>query len=255
MLPSLFISHGSPMLALEPGDSGPALRRLVSTLTKPHAVVVVSAHWETDGVCIGASNHPDTWHDFRGFPEPLYALRYPANGSPEIAATIQRYLTNAGIPSTLDHQRPLDHGAWVPLMLMYPEADIPVIQISLPRRGGAELQLLIGAAMRELRTQDVLLIGSGSITHNLAELDWRETGTGVPHWAQAFRDWIVEKSYANDRNALTHYRSLAPHALQSHPSEEHLLPFHFALGAGEMFEVVHAGFTHGALGMDIYRFD
>lgn len=254
MFPSLFISHGSPMLALEPGASGPALARLAAELPRPKAIVVVSAHWESQDLRVGSNPHPETWHDFGGFPAALFAVQYPAPGQPELAAHVAQLLRADGLPAQLDDQRPFDHGAWVPLSLMYPQADIPVVQVSLPSRMGPALQTRVGHALSGLRQQGVLLIGSGSITHNLRELDWHAGPESVEPWAKAFRDWMIEKLAADDEPALHDYRRQAPHAVRSHPSDEHLLPLYFARGAGGDFSIAHQGFTLGALGMDIYRF-
>lgn len=255
MLPSLFISHGSPMLALEPGASGPALARLAAELPRPRAVLVVSAHWESRELLLGSAAQPRTWHDFGGFPAELYAVQYPAPGAPELALQAQQLLVEAGLPARLDEQRPRDHGAWVPLALMYPEADIPVLQLSLPSHAGPALQLRVGQALRSLRGEGVLLLGSGSITHNLGELDWRAATETAEPWAGEFRDWMVDRLQAGDSAALLDYRRQAPHATRNHPTDEHLLPLFFALGAADAFGLVHSGFTYGALGMDIYRFD
>nr|BFD43498.1 class III extradiol ring-cleavage dioxygenase [Pseudomonas sp. FFPRI_1] len=255
MLPSLFISHGSPMLALEPSESGPALARLAAQLPRPKAILVVSAHWESQDLRVSAHPHPETWHDFGGFPPALFAVQYPAPGKPDLAAQVVQLLKADGLPAQLDSQRPFDHGTWVPLSLMYPQADIPVVQLSLPSHQGPALQTRIGHALASLREQGVLLIGSGSITHNLRELDWHAGPESVEPWAKAFRDWMIEKLAANDEPALHDYRHQAPHAVRSHPSDEHLLPLYFARGAGGDFSVAHQGFTLGALGMDIYRFD
>ncbi|MFJ4343922.1 DODA-type extradiol aromatic ring-opening family dioxygenase [Pseudomonas sp. NPDC089401] len=255
MLPSLFISHGSPMLALQPGASGPALAGLARALPRPKAIVVVSAHWESHELLVSASAHPETWHDFHGFPAALYAVNYPAPGEPMLATQVAERLNAAGLPARLDAQRPFDHGAWVPLSLMYPDAVIPVIQVSLPSQHGPALQVKVGQALAGLRNEDILLIGSGSITHNLGELDWHAGPDVIEPWALAFRDWVVERLEAGDQGALLDYRKQAPFAVRNHPSDEHLLPLFFALGAGERFAVVHQGFTLGALGMDIYRFD
>lgn len=254
MLPTLFISHGSPMLALEPGASGPALARLAAELPRPRAILVVSAHWESQGLSLTGAAHPETWHDFYGFPPALYAVQYPAPGAPELAREVQGLLKSAGLDAAIDDQRPLDHGAWVPLSLMYPEADIPVLQLSLPSRLGPAFQTRAGRALAALRDQGVLLIGSGSITHNLRELDWHAQDDHGSDWAQAFRDWMVEHLARDDEDALHHYRTQAPNAVRSHPSDEHLLPLYFARGAGGAFSLAHSGFTLGALGMDIYRF-
>lgn len=254
MLPSLYISHGSPMLALEPGASGPALSRLAAGLPRPRAVLVVSAHWESDRLLLTGAEHPETWHDFYGFPAELHAVRYPAPGAPALAAEIAQRLNAAGLPAALDARRPFDHGAWVPLSLMYPEADIPLLQLSLPSRQGPALQTRVGRALAGLREQGVLPIGSGSITHNLGELDWRAGPDSIMPWAREFRDWMVAKLAADDEDALHHYRQRAPQAARNHPTDEHLLPLFFARGAGGAFALEHAGFTYGSLGMDIYRF-
>ncbi|CAD5110049.1 DODA-type extradiol aromatic ring-opening family dioxygenase [Zestomonas carbonaria] len=255
MLPSLFISHGSPMLALQPGESGPALARLAAGLPRPRAILVVSAHWESPELLLTGAAQPPTWHDFRGFPPELHAVQYPAPGEPNLARDIARLLGEHDLPAGIDERRPFDHGAWVPLSLMYPQADIPMLQLSLPSQLGPAFQTRVGRALADLRRQGILLIGSGSITHNLGELDWRAGPEVVEPWARDFRDWIVERLERDDETALLDYRRQAPHARRNHPSDEHLLPLFFARGAGGRFGLVHQGFTLGALGMDIYRFD
>jgi 4,5-DOPA dioxygenase extradiol len=254
MFPSLYISHGSPMLALEPGASGPALARLAAQMPKPRAIVIVSAHWESNELLVSGNPQPDTWHDFGGFPKALFEVQYPAPGNPQLAAEVVELLKAAELPARIDAKRPFDHGVWVPLSLMYPQADIPVVQVSLPTRGGPALQTRVGHALASLREHGVLLIGSGSITHNLRELDWHAGPESVEPWAKSFRDWMIEKLAANDEAALHDYRQQAPNAVRNHPSDEHLLPLYFARGAGGEFSIAHQGFTMGALGMDIYRF-
>ncbi|MPR03885.1 dioxygenase [Pseudomonas sp. MAFF 212408] len=254
MLPSLFISHGSPMLALQPGASGPALRRLAAELPQPKAIVVVSAHWESHELLVSGSAAPETWHDFGGFSRELFAVQYPAPGDPPLANEIVQLLNADGLTARIDNRRPFDHGTWVPLSLMYPAANIPVVQVSLPSHMGPALQTRVGQALTSLREHGVLLIGSGSITHNLGELDWQAGPESIEPWARDFRDWVVAKLAANDETALHDYRRQAPHAVRNHPSDEHLLPLYFARGAGGDFSVAHQGFTLGALGMDIYRF-
>jgi len=254
MFPSLYISHGSPMLALEPGASGPALAQLAAEMPRPKAIVIVSAHWESNELLVGGAAQPETWHDFGGFPKALFEVQYPAPGDPQLAQEVAQLLVSHGLPARIDAERPFDHGVWVPLSLMYPQADIPVIQVSLPTRGGPALQTRVGHALSSLREHGVLLIGSGSITHNLRELDWHAGPDSVEPWARAFRDWMIEKLETNDETALHDYRQQAPNAARNHPSDEHLLPLFFARGAGGDFSVSHKGFTLGALGMDIYRF-
>jgi 4,5-DOPA dioxygenase extradiol len=242
------------MLALDPGASGTALARIAAELPKPKAIVIVSAHWESDKLLVNANPLPETWHDFGGFPKALFEVQYPAPGEPQLAATVVELLASSGLPSRIDTTRPFDHGVWVPLSLMYPQADIPVVQVSLPTRDGPALQTRVGHALSSLREQGVLLIGSGSITHNLRELDWHAGPESVEPWAKVFRDWMIEKLEADDEAALHDYRRQAPNAIRNHPSDEHLLPLYFARGAGGRFSISHQGFTMGALGMDIYRF-
>jgi 4,5-DOPA dioxygenase extradiol len=242
------------MLALEPGASGPALARLAAEMAKPKAIVIVSAHWESNELLVSGNPQPDTWHDFGGFPKALFEVQYPAPGNPQLAAEVVELLKDSNLPARIDPDRPFDHGVWVPLSLMYPQADIPVVQVSLPTRGGPALQTRVGHALASLREHGVLLIGSGSITHNLRELDWHAGPESVEPWAQAFRDWMIEKLATDDEAALHDYRAQAPNAVRNHPSDEHLLPLYFARSAGGAFSVAHKGFTLGALGMDIYRF-
>ncbi|MCI3944623.1 extradiol-type ring-opening dioxygenase [Pseudomonas syringae] len=255
MFPSLFISHGSPMLALEPGDSGPALKRLAASLPRPRAIVMVSAHWESHELIVNGNPQPETWHDFGGFPPELFAVQYPAQGLPELTRTVVDLLAASDLPARIDSRRPFDHGVWVPLSLMYPDADIPVVQVSLPSRQGPELQTRVGRALASLREQGVLIIGSGSITHNLRDLDWNAGPEKSEPWAERFRSWMIDALQRDDEDALHHYRNLAPHAAHAHPSDEHLLPLYFARGAGGVFSIAYQGFTMGALGMDIYRFN
>jgi 4,5-DOPA dioxygenase extradiol len=242
------------MLALEPGTSGPALARLAAELPRPKAIVLVSAHWESQQLLVSGNPQPETWHDFGGFPPELFAVQYPAPGQPELAAQVVDLLKTDGLHARIDAEHPFDHGVWVPLSLMYPQADIPVVQVSLPSRQGPALQTRVGHALASLREQGILLIGSGSITHNLRELDWHAGPGSVEPWAKAFRDWVIDKLAADDEAALHDYRQQAPYAVRSHPSDEHLLPLYFARGAGGDFSIAHQGFTMGALGMDIYRF-
>jgi 4,5-DOPA dioxygenase extradiol len=171
-LPTLFISHGSPMLALEPGTTGPVLTRIGQQLPKPKAVLVISAHWLTQQPTLTSSAAPETIHDFGGFPRALYALQYPAPGSPALAAQVQTLLKKIGLDARLDAQRGLDHGAWVPLRYLYPDADVPVVQLSLNPSVSPKLQFALGQFLRDLSAEGVLILASGSFTHNLGELHW-----------------------------------------------------------------------------------
>lgn len=253
-LPGLFISHGSPMLAIEPEQVGAALHRLSINLPKPRAIVVMSAHWESQALEVSTSQRPETWHDFGGFPRALYQLRYPAAGDVELAERMLQMLEHGGLPAHANSLRPRDHGVWMPLLHLYPDADIPVVQISLPSHFSAVQIYRIGQILAPLRQEQILLIGSGSITHNLAELSWSEQPASTPQWASAFRNWVVHQLGSDDFEAVLNWQQ-APHVQRNHPTLEHLLPLFFAMGTGSRFSLVHSSFSLGALGMDLYRFD
>ncbi|MCU4434359.1 dioxygenase [Acinetobacter bereziniae] len=253
-LPGLFISHGSPMLALDPEQVGPALHRLGLNLPVPQAIVVMSAHWESDALEVNTGVRPETWHDFRGFPQALYEMRYPAPGNPELAEEILHLLAEAQLPAHANSTRPRDHGVWMPLLHMYPDADIPVIEISLPMTMNADQIYAIGQALCPLREKQILLIGSGSITHNLRELSWQDQNNRVPQWASSFRNYVVSKLNHSDYDAVLQWDAL-PYIEKNHPTLEHFAPLFFAMGTGHRFSIVHSSFSMGALGMDIYRFD
>lgn len=253
-LPGLFISHGSPMLAIEPEQVGPALHRLSINLPRPRAIVVMSAHWESQALEVSTSSRPETWHDFGGFPRELYQLRYPAPGDAILAERMIQMLTHSGMPAHANSLRPRDHGVWMPLLHMYPEADIPVLQISLPVHFSAAQIYQVGQILAPLRHEQILLIGSGSITHNLAELSWAEEQASTPEWASGFRNWVVHQLNNDDFAAVLDWKQ-APHVRRNHPTLEHLSPLFFAMGTGSRFSLVHSSFSLGALGMDLYRFD
>lgn len=258
-LPSLYISHGSPMTALRPGLVGQRLAELAAALPRPRAIVVASAHWLAYRPLVGQAAQPQTIHDFGGFPPALYELEYPAPGDPALGQEVQRRLQRAGLHPQLDPRRGLDHGVWVPLRLLYPQADIPVVPLSIQPELGPAHQWALGRALAPLRDEGVLLIGSGSITHNLG--DWRggRGEGGEAHYVRPFVEWIEQRLRAEDVPALLDYRRRAPYAERAHPSDEHLLPLYFAMGAaGEHGLGAHridAGIDMGFLAMDIYRFD
>ncbi len=253
-LPGLFISHGSPMLAIEPEQIGAALHRLSINLPKPKAIIVMSAHWESKALEVSTSQRPETWHDFSGFPRELYGIHYPASGDPILAERLIDMLEQAGIHAHANTLRPRDHGVWMPLLHLYPEADIPVVQISLPIESSAQQIYQIGQVLAPLRDEQILLIGSGSITHNLAELSWAETPSDPPDWAATFRNWVVHQLNSDDFYAVLNWQN-APFVRQNHPTLEHLAPLFFAMGTGSRFSLVHSSFSMGSLGMDLYRFD
>lgn len=257
-LPSLFVPHGAPTFALRPGAAGAALASLARSLPPVRAIVIVSAHNDTIMPSVGFAERPETIHDFGGFPDELYALRYPASGCPEAAEQVAQALESAGLSVERDKTAGLDHGAWVPLRHMFPEADIPVIPLSLQSRGGPQQAYRLGLALRDLPSRGFLIIGSGSLTHNLRDyqLAWRNGGQ-TPAYVRQFTDWFAERLQNEDIAALLDYRQQAPAAVQAHPSEEHLLPFYVALGAaGESFraERLHSGIDDFVIAMDAYSF-
>lgn len=252
--PSLFISHGSPMFALEPGLLGPNLGAIGRSLPEITAVLVVSPHWQTHGIRVGTSAAPETIHDFGGFPAPLYQVRYPAPGHPALAQEAARLLAQAGFEVSLDPQRGLDHGAWVPLRYLFPEATLPVFQVSLPRNLDTAGALRLGQALAPLRERGVLVVGSGSLTHNLYEF---RQHIRDPQYAQDFADWVRDTVQARDLDALVDYRRRAPHAERAHPTEEHYLPLLVALGASTDAEAsrwIEGGMTYDVLSMDSFGF-
>lgn len=230
-LPTLFISHGSPMLAVEPRRTGAMLTALGQALPTPRAILVISAHWMTRVPTVSTAAQPETIHDFGGFPRVLYTLQYPAPGAPALAESIANRLTRAGIATTTDSQWGLDHGAWVPLRYLYPDATIPVLQLSLPAGWSPAQNLAYGRALRGLGEEGVLVIGSGSLTHNIRDfmMGRKDTeGRGA-----AFCNWFNAQLDAGDLPALLDYRRQAPYAEWAHPTDEHLLPFYVALGAAD----------------------
>lgn len=231
-LPSLFVSHGAPLFALDAGTTGPALRGWAQALVDAgpiRGVVILSPHWMARGPAVMTTAKPETWHDFGGFPAALYELQYPAPGSPELGAEVLERLQSAGIAARADGERPLDHGAWVPLMHLFPQADVPVVQVALPVGWGPAQVYALGAALRGLRAQGVLVVGSGSITHNLGE--FRGGAQATAPYVTEFARWVESALERGDTPALLDYRSLAPHAHRAHPSDDHFLPIFFAMGA------------------------
>ncbi len=257
-LPTLFISHGSPMLALEDSPASRFLQGLGRSLPRPKAIVVFSAHWESmGGPAVSFAPQPETIHDFGGFPEALFAIQYPAAGTPDTATQASDLLELAGFAVKRSATRGLDHGAWVPLRLMYPEADIPVLQVSILRGASPAQHAALGHAIAALREQGVLIIGSGSLTHNLYEFRGQGIDAEAPAWVTELDDWIKQALQDNNREALFNYRTLAPSAVRNHPTEEHLLPLFVAMGAAGDHpnpRRLHASYEYGVLAMDAYAF-
>ncbi|MBI3140558.1 MAG: dioxygenase [Rhodocyclales bacterium] len=252
-LPALFVPHGAPTFALCPGAAGAALAGFAAELPRPRGLIVVSAHWDSTAPTLGAALRPETIHDFFGFPRELYALRYPAPGCPSLALDARNLLEDAGFPARLDLERGLDHGAWVPLRHLYPEAEVRVVPLSIQARRGPEHHYRLGRALAPLLRQDVLLVASGNLTHNLAHYGRRDT----PGYVGAFATWVWERLAAGDADGLFDYRRSAPGAAEAHPSEEHLLPLFVALGAAGpewAAQRIHTGIADGALAMDAFAF-
>lgn len=258
-LPTIFLSHGSPMLALQDSPARRFLQGLGKSIERPEAIVVVSAHWETrGGPAVSLAARPATIHDFGSFPRALFEIRYPAPGAPQAARRVAALLEAGGIPAGLSSERGLDHGAWVPLSLMYPNADIPVTQLSLVHGAGPAEHERLGRVLAELRKGGVLVVGSGSLTHNLHEFRGQGIDAPVPHWVSEFEAWMKAGLESGDRAALLDYRRAAPFAVQNHPTEEHLLPLFVAMGAAgpdARATRLHASVEHGVLAMDAYAFE
>jgi len=228
-MPTLFVSHGAPTFALEPGRAGAQLSALGRMLEKPRAVVIVSPHWMTPGVEITSSADLATIHDFGGFPDALYQLRYAASGDPMLARRVADILQTAGIEAKLNDRRGLDHGAWVPLRYLYPDADVTVAQVSLPTNLDVEGAHQLGRALAPLAEEGVLIIGSGSLTHNLYE--FRSGAAQGADYALEFTRWVREAVVANNVDRVRRTLELAPHARRAHPTVEHFLPLLVAIGA------------------------
>ena len=260
----LFVSHGSPMTALEPGEVGPFLSalgpRIAQRAQRPSAILAISAHSLTrEPVLLAAAQH-HTVHDFYGFPQPLYQLRYDAPGAPALATRVAGLVSAAGLPLHTVDEGGLDHGIWSPLRFVWPQADIPVLPLAFPPDWTPAQLFALGEALAPLADEGVLILGSGSITHNLQlvfskgrpPLDAPE----IPESA-AFREWFAQRGAAADWPALLDYRAQAPHAVLMHPTDEHLLPYYVAAGAGGRsapVQALHRSLTYGSLGMDAYAF-
>jgi 4,5-DOPA dioxygenase extradiol len=255
-LPALFLSHGAPTFPLTDAPARYFLEGLAAELPRrPSAILVVSAHWETARPAVNAVAVNDTIHDFYGFPSELYRIRYPAPGSADLAERVRELLGQGGIACDVDRARGLDHGAWVPLRLVFPEADIPVVQLSVQTHLGPEHHLRLGRLLAPLREEGVLVVGSGSFTHDLSSFrDYADAlDAPEPGWVTRFADWMDSALREGRLEDLLDYRRMAPEAARNHPTEEHLLPLFVMLGAGGGdARRLHASSTHGILRMDVY---
>lgn len=255
MLPSLFIAHGAPTLAIETNGYTEFLKQLSGELPRPKAVVIFSAHWETPVQAVSHVQTHETIHDFYGFPEEMYRIQYPARGDYELADRVQALLTAEGIASVTDAQRGLDHGAWVVLRMLYPEADIPVVGLSVNPQLSPEEQYRIGQALAPLRQEDVLIIGSGGTVHNLRRINWQ--ANRADDWAVGFDDWLAERLDKWDTGQLFQYETLAPHAREAVPRNEHFIPLLYAMGAADddrQARLLYREYQFGSLSLVAWQF-
>ncbi len=254
-LPAIFVSHGAPTLVFEDIPARHFMAGLAASLPRPEAILCISAHWETKRPAVSGAERPETVHDFYGFPDALYRLHYAAPGSPDLARRAAKLVKGMEI----DPGQGLDHGAWNPLMLIYPQAEIPVAQISIQIDGGPDWHVALGRQLAPLRREGVLLLASGGAVHNLRQfqIDDRKPAD----WAIAFDEWLADRIAAGDAEALTDYRRVRPEGRLAHPREEHLLPLFVALGAGlegsskGRGRALHRSFAHGSLSMAAFAWD
>jgi len=257
LLPTLFITHGAPDLVLHDVPAKRFLEGLGATLPMPRAVVCVTAHWEAPGPMAGGASRPKTIHDFGRFDDRLFEIQYPAPGDPALAEQIAILLRAAGLPGTVDRTRGLDHGVWVPLSLMYPDARIPVVPLSIQPDLGPDHHLRVGQALASLRNEDILVLASGSFTHDLRRFRGQPVDAATPSDVDVFADWFGTALTEGRTTDLLNYRARAPHATANHPTDEHLLPVFVALGASgpdSHAERLHTSSTYGFLRMDAFAF-
>ncbi len=254
-LPTLFVSHGAPSLLYETGPARDFLTSVGTTLERPQAVLCVSAHWTTSSALVTGTPAPSLIYDFGGFSDELYSATYPAPGNPVLAKQVIMLLKEQGIEADMDMGRGLDHGAWVPLKLIYPAADIPVLQLSVQPHQSPTHHLAMGQALRRLREEGVLILASGSATHNLRDFFGRSRDAAPPEYVSAFDEWLKAAIENNDREALLDYLNKGPHATANHPTPEHFLPLFVALGAGTVGRTLHRSYTFGVISMASYAWD
>lgn len=254
----LFVPHGSPMFALQPGAAGAAMAEVATHFSQIRAIVVISPHWETREPTVGTAVQLRTIHDFGGFDPRLFDIQYPATGCPEVAQAVVSALQSAGLPAHSDAQRGLDHGAWVPLRHMFPHAQVPIVPLSVQHHGGPQHAYRVGQALAPLAEQGILVLASGNITHSLQ--DWQRIsmlGGGTPAYVQQFADWIHAHVVAHDVDALLDYRQREATGRQAHPRDEHLLPLFTAIGAaGDSAQArpFFRGISDHVIAMDGYSF-
>ncbi|MDW5378132.1 class III extradiol ring-cleavage dioxygenase [Halomonas sp. HP20-15] len=250
MRPVLYLSHGSPSLTLIDHPARDFLAALGERLPRPRGALVISAHYETPDVALGAAQAPATWHDFHGFPKALYEARYPARGLPGQAAGLARSLQAAGIAVRLEPERALDHGIWSPLSLVWPRADVPLMPVSVPMALSETQRQQVAIELGRFAEREGLwLIGSGAATHNLG--DRRAEGSAPDPWARMFHDWARTAAERGDATALSSWRESAPYAAYAHPTAEHFLPLAMCVAAleGRPMVTLHESFMQGNISM------
>ena len=254
-MPALFIGHGNPMNAIERNEFHLGWSAVATRLPRPRSILCVSAHWETQGAWVTAAAKPATIHDFYGFPKALFDVRYPAPGDPALAARVASLVASERVG--LDPERGLDHGAWSVLIAMYPEADVPVVQLGMDTRLPGAHHYALARQLAALRDEGVLVLGSGGFVHNLGDLDWQHADAPLAPWAGEFAAWMHDRLAAQDWPGLLAWQELAPHARHAHPTVEHLMPLFVALGAAgpaPQTEVLHRSHELGTLALDAFAF-
>lgn len=254
--PALYVSHGAPTIVIDPIPAHDYLKSALPT-PRPSAILVASAHFEAPGPSLTSSPRPPMIYDFGGFPDALYRMVYPAPGSPALAERAAGLLAARGFSPRMDPHRGFDHGTWTPLMLMAPEADIPVVQISVDSRRDARWHFAVGEALAPLRHENVLILGSGSMTHDLRGFFQKQRAEADPPepYVAAFADWAHAALETGDTESLLDWTTRAPYAQRNHPTPEHFLPLFVALGAagrGTRAKRTHASYTHGVMALDAY---
>ncbi|MBL3645025.1 dioxygenase [Peribacillus frigoritolerans] len=256
MMPSLFLSHGTPLLALEKNSYTLFLKEYMQTMKKPAAIVILSAHWENEDQMISAVGKHEVIYDFAGFPEEIFQITYPARGCLELSDRILTLLSRIDVLGELDERRPLDHGAWGLLHIMYPEADIPTVSMSISPSLPLDKQYEIGKALRELKENNVLIIGSGGIVHNFTHI--QKDMHVAEGWAIEFENWIEEKIMKWDLQSLFNYENIAPYSTEAVPSKEHIIPLVIAMGTGDdnkKAALLHRSFQYGNLSLTAWKFE
>ncbi len=255
---NLFLPHGAPTFALDCGAAGAAISKVAREFKTPRAVLCISPHWETRIPTVGTAVQLETIYDFYGFDDRLYKIKYPATGCPELAGEVRKSFKIKGLECLEDPTRGLDHGAWIPLRQLYPDANVPVVPISLPERARPEQAYKIGEALAEFADQGILILASGNLTHNLGDYGQiKMLGGKTPTYVQAFADWLNEMLCKGDVDSLINYRSISKEAIRAHPSEEHLMPLFVAMGAagkGAKAKAFYRGISDYVLAMDGYVF-